>query len=193
MPDPKPYLGMAGLAAAYLYLTAPTSYKPPLDEEEDKPTSTKPIPTATQTTGLLDENGNPIDTSSINLPDDGTIPEGYTPTSSGVARIDFDGTGTHPEGDTYQPHTAYKVNGQSLNGDNTRYVVANKGSGYKLGDTVYIYDQTTGKSTSAIVGDIGPANVGKVEISRATANALGVQINGNSNSDHRLVILSKTQ
>lgn len=119
-------------------------------------------------------------------PIDGSIPEGYYTTRSGTAALCFDGTGYSPVGDTYIPKTAYKINGQYLNGDTTPYVVVNRADygNIPLGSKVYVYNHNTGRGTWAIAGDRGPANHGRAEMSVATANAIGATIPRDANGNY---------
>lgn len=121
-------------------------------------------------------------------PPNGTVPEGHTAQRSGSAAICFDGTGYFPKGDTHSSATAHTINGQYLNGDETKYVVVNrqdwegKGQKFPLGSKVYAYNRNTGMGTWAIVGDRGPTQ-SRAEMSVATARALGVDIATNSNGN----------
>ena len=133
------------------------------------------------------------------------VPEGFVATSNGKMSVDFDGIGRQnaPANDTYESGLSYgakykKLTGKELNGDEVPFVVANAGSGYKLGQTVYLKNENTGKIIPAIIADNGPLNKGRVEISPAAARATGARIdrdkNGrylNSGDEHKFTIYSK--
>lgn len=94
------------------------------------------------------------------------------------AAIDCDGTGPHYGDPDAQSETSLKWNGTSLNADEDRYIVVPpaiiRGVGpVVLGCRVRVTNEENGKSTLAVVGDVGPhTKLG--EISRATAIALGI-------------------
>lgn len=104
---------------------------------------------ATAVAGLsTDANGNPVFT-----------------TSDGA--LDTDGTQAPTFSDpSYQSQTSLP----GLNAFTNEYVVVPSNSGIPLGSTVYVTDETTGLTTTAIVGDHGPAYG---EMSAATAQAIG--------------------
>jgi len=122
-------------------------------------------------------------------PTDGSVPDGYQTTQSGVARVDFDGTGQYPTGDTHSLSTSYQINGQSLNGDTTGFVVqnmnANGGYTYPVGTKVYVVNNDTGQGSWSFIGDNGPTNSGRNEMSPAQAAAVGVTIDRNSDGSYK--------
>lgn len=101
-------------------------------------------------------------------------------TRTGKASICFDGSGTHPPGDTFIPRTAYEPGGKPLNGDITPYVVVNRADYdlVEMGSKAYAYCHETQMGVWAIVGDRGPDQT-KSELSRAAALAIGIRIEGN--------------
>lgn len=94
------------------------------------------------------------------------------------AAVDTDGSGPlHGDPDA-QADTSLHRDGQPLNADIDRYIVTPPAiiagvKGIVLGCAALVTNTRTGKSTRAVVGDIGPhRKIG--EISRATAMALGI-------------------
>jgi hypothetical protein len=132
-----------------------------------------------------------------NPPQPGDIPPGGIANQTGMASVDFDGIGQYPANDTHIGDTSlHTADGQPLNGDVTKYVVYNPidNPGVKPGDRAYVYNYNTGQGTWAIVGDAGPRQ-SKAEVSAATFQAVGGQIDRNadgsyrnSGSDHKLSI-----
>lgn len=102
--------------------------------------------------------------------DDGSV--SYT----AKAAIDSDGIGPHHGDHTAQDETSLKLNGQSLNADEDKYIVVppaiiNGVTGIVLGCQANVTNTLNGFSTDAVVGDIGPhKKLG--EISCACASAL---------------------
>lgn len=94
------------------------------------------------------------------------------------AAIDGDGTGSSHGDPDFQPRTSLKDKGNFLNSDVDIYIVVPPAieDGVEpvvLGCQATVTNRTNGKSTAAVVGDIGPKNkIG--EISIACAKALGI-------------------
>jgi|694.fasta_scaffold82797_3 hypothetical protein len=114
------------------------------------------------------------------------VPAGWIGKRTGPPAIVFDGTGYYPPGDTHIPATAYKIGGQYLNGDITKFVVVNRQdyNNFKMGSKVYVYNHTTKQATWAIAGDRGPTQT-RSEMSVATAEAIGVKILKGSDGKYR--------
>jgi hypothetical protein len=105
---------------------------------------------------------------------------GQTVVPSSV-RIDTDGKTPPPFND---PHYQNQTSLSGLDANYDYYVVVPIGSNVKLGTQVQLYNQDTGKSITAIVGDRGPTANGLGEMSLAAARALGSWEEGMGNSAH---------
>lgn len=101
-----------------------------------------------------------------------------TVTFRSKAAIDSDGIGPHHGDKTAQDETSLHQNGKSLNADVDRYIVVPPAIirgvvGVVLGCQAQVTNTLNGKSTPAVVGDIGPhRKLG--EISCACASAIGL-------------------
>ena len=113
-----------------------------------------------------------IEGENINLLDDGSI------TWTSKAAIDGDGSGTETPGDTFQADTSLHQNGEPLNSQVDRYIVVPPVivwavEGVVMGCQAFVTNTKNGRSSEAVVGDIGPhRKLG--EISSALAVALGI-------------------
>lgn len=94
------------------------------------------------------------------------------------AAVDTDGVGPHHGDQCAQSETSLKHGGQSLDADTDIYIVVPpaiiKGvKGIVLGCQAYAINTTNGRTTEAVVGDVGPrAKLGEVSV--ACAAALGL-------------------
>jgi hypothetical protein len=94
------------------------------------------------------------------------------------AAIDSDGIGLSHGDPDWQGDTALHFNGRALNADKDRYIVVppliiESVNGVVLGCKAVVTNLLTGRSTPAVVGDIGPhSKLG--EISIACAASIGV-------------------
>ncbi len=108
------------------------------------------------------------------------------------AAIDSDGVGPHHGDRTAQDETTYKPN---LNADEDRYIVVppairNGVKGVVMGCKAHVTNLRNGKSTDAVVGDVGPRRkLG--EISCACASAIGVDPSPVDGGEDHHVILYK--
>lgn len=99
-------------------------------------------------------------------------------------RIDGDGSGPSHGDPCFQSDTTLHFNGKALNAEVDRFIVlppaiVKSVPGIVLGSQAFVMNVRNGKSTYAVVGDIGPKHkLG--EISSATAVALGLSGNPNS-------------
>lgn len=94
------------------------------------------------------------------------------------AAVDCDGAGPHYGDPDAQDETSLRQNGHSLNADEDRYIVVPPAIIHGVGPIVLgcgarVTNEENGKSTEAVVGDVGP-HLKLGEISRATAIALGI-------------------
>lgn len=104
------------------------------------------------------------------------------------ADIDCDGSGGNPDNDRYfQPETTLKYKGKSLNAYEVPFVVVppivvKSTVGIVMGCQAYVTNLVNGKTTPAVVGDVGPrAKIG--EISCACASAIGIDPNPNTGGE----------
>lgn len=113
-------------------------------------------------------------------------------TYKAAAMVDTDGSGSL-HGDKFgQPDTSLHLNGKALNADEDRYVVVppiiiTSVKSMVLGCQAFLANISNGRSTPAVVGDIGPKRkLG--EISVACAKALGIDPSPVSGGEERHVI-----
>ena len=106
-------------------------------------------------------------------------------TTAGTAHIDTDGDPAFSNGDgTWNPNTTGTVNGQSVDSGQYAYVVVSpeqEAAGVQIGDWALVTNDATGQQVWARVEDVGPSG-GQNEISVAAANAVGIQVQSNSNT-----------
>lgn len=94
------------------------------------------------------------------------------------AAVDTDGIGPHHGDPCAQSETTLKLNGESLNADVDRYIVVPPAivhgvKGIVMGCQAFCSNTKNGRSTEAVVGDIGPhKKLGEVSV--ACADALGL-------------------
>jgi hypothetical protein len=106
-------------------------------------------------------------------------------TTSGLAKIDTDGDSAFSGSDqTWNAATSGTVDGQYVNSGEYAYVVVSQEqeqAGVQLGDWALVTNGATGQQVWARVEDVGPSG-GQNEISVAAANAVGIQVQSNSNT-----------
>jgi hypothetical protein len=109
------------------------------------------------------------------------------------ADIDCDGSGGNPDNDPYfQADTTLHYKGKALNAYEVPFVVVppvvvKRTMGIVMGCHAFVTNLTTGKVTSAVVGDVGPSKkIG--EISPACAEAIGVDPNPNTGGEAGFVV-----
>lgn len=108
------------------------------------------------------------------------------------ADIDDDGSGPSHGDPDHQGDTTLHLDGEPLNADVDLYIVVppvipTSVQGRVLGSQCVVTNRRNGKSSAAVVGDIGPKSKDG-EISIALAKALGIDPNPNTGGEDSAVI-----
>jgi len=110
-----------------------------------------------------------------NYASDGSVPPGAALVQNGTAHIDYDGSSVVVNDPWRQAGNSAGVDGAVV-----PFVVqnrnANGGWTYPQGTRVLAVNNTNGRSSWGIIGDNGPTNAGRNEMSPAMADNLGVTI-----------------
>lgn len=100
-----------------------------------------------------------------------------TVTYNAKLAVDTDGSGPLHDDPCAQSDTSLHLNGKALNADVDKYIVVppaiiNGVKGIVLGCQAYVKNLSNGRTSEAVVGDIGPHKLGEASV--ALAMALGV-------------------